>query len=119
MSTAEQELNQVAMQKEVIRSDIQTYSTNLKLEFALLSQKVRAISNDLRNDPNFSQVSEDLSKAQRIVEATRFKDPERQSKATYEQLTAAKADAAVRHLRSAIDTAKKTGAGRLKIVSGL
>ena len=99
---------------KIIKSDIETYSSNLNIEFVQVSHKVRSIANDLRNDPTFSNVADNLNKTLKIAEANRFKDPARNAKSTYTQLTAAKADAMVRHLSDALDTSKRLGSANLQ-----
>ena len=102
------------IQREMIKSDIETYHGNLKLEFSNVARKITAMVGDIKNDPHFSYVRDDLEKAYKVAKATRFKDKEREHRSTYEKLSVAKASAVVNALEKAIDQSKRHGSASLQ-----
>ena len=114
MTTTNDILSKEKMRIEMIKSDIDTYHGNLKMEFNNVTRKITSMVNDIKNDAAFSHVRNDLESAYKISKATRFKDVERQNNTTFEKLYVAKAAAMVKHIENSIDKAKRYGSSELQ-----
>ena len=114
MTTTNDILSKEKMRIEMIKSDIDTYHGNLKMEFNNVTRKITSMVNDIKNDAAFSHVRNDLESAYKISKATRFKNVERQNNTTFEKLSVAKAAAMVKHIENSIDKAKRYGSSELQ-----